>query len=247
MDTVTITKFEPVPIPSYYGIIIAAVRYDKDLSPNSKLLYADITALTNLEGFCWASNSYFAKLYGVHKNTVSSWINELARKGFIVVEQKDDYRRLIRLSNTFAIQEKLNPPSGKAEPPSTKSLTPLNENVDTPQRKAEDNTILNNISNNINNISVLKHNNQFIKPSLEEVKSYCKERNNLVDSDKFFNYYESNGWKVGRNLMKNWKAAIHTWEKSSYDKKPVVRDFETERKLAMIKKFHEEDIANGII
>lgn len=57
---------------------------------------------------------------------------------------------------------------------------------------------------------------RFIKPTLEEVKAYCLARNNSVDADKWFNYYESNGWRVGRNGMKNWKAAIHTWEKSSF-------------------------------
>lgn len=52
------------------------------------------------------------------------------------------------------------------------------------------------------------------KPTLDEVKVYCQERNRGVDAEKFFNYYESNGWKVGKNTMKNWKAAIHTWEKN---------------------------------
>jgi len=55
----------------------------------------------------------------------------------------------------------------------------------------------------------------FQKPTLDEVLSYCKERNSGVDGHKFFNYYESNGWKVGKNTMKNWKAAVHTWEKNT--------------------------------
>lgn len=56
---------------------------------------------------------------------------------------------------------------------------------------------------------------RFVKPTLEEVKAYCKERLNMVDAEKFVNYYESNGWKVGKNPMKDWKAAIRTWEKST--------------------------------
>jgi hypothetical protein len=55
----------------------------------------------------------------------------------------------------------------------------------------------------------------FAPPSLEEVDLYCQERGNRVDPVQFFNHYTSNGWKVGRNPMKNWKAAIGTWEKNS--------------------------------
>lgn len=52
------------------------------------------------------------------------------------------------------------------------------------------------------------------KPSFEEVSAYCLERKNSVDPHKWFDYYSANGWKVGRNAMKDWKAAIRTWEKT---------------------------------
>ena len=57
---------------------------------------------------------------------------------------------------------------------------------------------------------------RFEKPTLSEIKAYCIERNNNVDAQHFFDYYESNGWKVGKNSMKNWQAAVRTWEKNSY-------------------------------
>jgi len=50
------------------------------------------------------------------------------------------------------------------------------------------------------------------KPTLQEIKAYCILRKNNVNPDRFFNYYESNGWKVGKNPMKNWQAAVRTWE-----------------------------------
>lgn len=53
------------------------------------------------------------------------------------------------------------------------------------------------------------------KPTIEEVRSYCKERNNGVDADKWFNYYSANGWKVGKNPMKDWKACVRTWERNT--------------------------------
>lgn len=64
----------------------------------------------------------------------------------------------------------------------------------------------------------------FKKPTIDEIKAYCQERNNSVDPDKFYNYYASNGWKVGKNPMKDWKAAVRTWEKSGYNtqKKPNI-------------------------
>ncbi|XJS09709.1 helix-turn-helix domain-containing protein [Aerococcaceae bacterium WGS1372] len=69
--------------PSYYSIIPATVRYDKELKANEKLLYGEITALSQAQGYCWASNSYFANLYHVSKETVSRWISKLEKKGYI--------------------------------------------------------------------------------------------------------------------------------------------------------------------
>lgn len=55
----------------------------------------------------------------------------------------------------------------------------------------------------------------FQKPTIEEVNAYCQERNNGVDAQKFFDYYTANGWKVGKNSMKDWRAAVRTWERST--------------------------------
>lgn len=59
---------------------------------------------------------------------------------------------------------------------------------------------------------------RFEKPSISDIKKYCMERNNNVNAEQFFDYYESNGWKVGKNSMKDWKAAVRTWERSEYRK-----------------------------
>ena len=59
---------------------------------------------------------------------------------------------------------------------------------------------------------------RFEKPTLSEIKQYCIERKNNVNAEQFFDYYESNGWKVGKNSMKDWKAAVRTWERSEYRK-----------------------------
>ncbi|WP_341775094.1 helix-turn-helix domain-containing protein [Staphylococcus hyicus] len=78
--------------PNYYSIIPASVRYDKDLKPMEIIMYGEITALANKYGYAYASNSYFAELYQVHKKTVSNWINHLKEKGYIrtVVTRNED-------------------------------------------------------------------------------------------------------------------------------------------------------------
>ena len=51
----------------------------------------------------------------------------------------------------------------------------------------------------------------FVKPTVEEIAAYCKAKNYNVNAQQFFNYYESNGWKIGRNSMKSWQAAVQNW------------------------------------
>ena len=59
---------------------------------------------------------------------------------------------------------------------------------------------------------------RFEKPILSQITQYCLERNNNVNAEQFYDYYESNGWKVGKNAMKDWKACVRTWERNGYDK-----------------------------
>lgn len=58
---------------------------------------------------------------------------------------------------------------------------------------------------------------RFVKPTLSEVTAYCTERKNGIDPQQFLDYYESKGWMIGKNKMKNWKAAIRTWENRRQD------------------------------
>ena len=65
--------------------------------------------------------------------------------------------------------------------------------------------------------------NRFTKPTIEEISAYCLERGNNINPQKFYDYYESVGWKVGKNPMKNWQACIRTWEQKE---KPKTQSFE---------------------
>jgi len=131
-----VKTIEPIDPPkSYYAIIPANVRYDKDLSANAKLLYGEITALCNEKGFCWASNNYFAKLYGVTTVSISNWISQLEQKKYITREMvykegtKEILNRYIRIFDG-GLKENLG--------------TPIKENF-------KDNiTLINNTINNTN-------------------------------------------------------------------------------------------------
>jgi hypothetical protein len=100
---------------NYYAIIPANVRYDKELSPNAKLLYGEITALCNERGYCWASNSYFSDLYSVSKVSISKWVNQLVTKGYLTSDlqykegTKEILNRYLRIVND-PIKEKLDTP-----------------------------------------------------------------------------------------------------------------------------------------
>ena len=173
--------------PNYYAILTSEVRYNQNLTPNAKLLYAEITALINMNGVCFASNSYFANLYGKSKTTVSKWVSELVKEGF--VEVKLTYKEGSKeINNRYITITK----GGDRK----KGVNPL-------VKKLKDNTtILNNNTTYSNS-----------KPSVEEIKQYCLDRNNGIDAEQFYDFYESKNWYVGKNKMKNWQAAVRTWEK----------------------------------
>tara|TARA_R110002111_G_scaffold262645_1_gene339700 strand:+ start:748 stop:1368 length:621 start_codon:yes stop_codon:yes gene_type:complete len=176
--------------PNYYAILSAEVRYDNRLKANVKLLYAEITALCNMNAECFASNKYFAELYGKSKTSISIWISELVKYGYIKVHYtykegtKEILNRYISILKG-GIQENLNTPYKKT----VKSNT---------------------TSNNTMNINTK---GRFLKPTIIDIKKYCTERKNNVDCETFFDFYESKDWLIGKNKMKNWKACVRTWEK----------------------------------
>ncbi len=194
--------------PNYYSILIAEVRYDKELTPNAKLLYSEITALSSKTGKCWASNNYFAELYDVSKITISRWINQLSKKGFISV-------KMIYIPNTKQVDKRVI------------SIVPINKNDNTCKQncigginkivKGGINKIVKDNTTSINNTSI----NRDGKPSsLEIVKDYFKFKSfDLSEAINFYEYYESNGWKVGRNAMKKWKLAANRWVRNAKPKK----------------------------
>ena len=84
----------------YYSIIPSKILYNKELKANEKLLYAMITSLACKEGYCFATNNYFAEELGVHPKTISSWISDLREKNYLKVD-------IVRNENKQIIQRKI--------------------------------------------------------------------------------------------------------------------------------------------
>lgn len=84
----------------YYSIIQSKILYNKELKANEKLLYAMITSLACKEGYCFATNNYFAEELGVHPKTISSWISDLREKNYLKID-------IVRNENKQIIQRKI--------------------------------------------------------------------------------------------------------------------------------------------
>ena len=123
----------------YYSIIPSKILYNKQLKANEKLLYAMITSLACKEGFCFATNNYFAEELGVHPKTVSSWISDLRDKNFIKVD-------LIRNENKQIIQRKIY--INDVPYPLNNGYLYQSKNGQAIHQNMEDNIIRNNIKNN---------------------------------------------------------------------------------------------------
>lgn len=197
---------------SYYAIIPANVRYDKDLIDGSKLLYGEITALCNQEGYCWASNSYFSELYGVSKKTISKWINQLKEKGYVdsMISYKEGTKqvdkRYLTIVNT-PMEEKVRGYGRKGnDPMEEKFHTPMEEKV------KDNNTVINTTSNNTINKEIVEIVNYLnsvtgkkYNTSTRKTRSLIKARMNegftLVDFKKVIDIKNSE-WSLNQKMSK---------------------------------------------
>lgn len=90
---------------SYYAIIPANVRYDSELTEKAKLLYGEITCLSNKEGYCFATNNYFAKLYNCTTRAIQNAISKLQERGYIKVVIEDSYQRKIFIASSIGYEK----------------------------------------------------------------------------------------------------------------------------------------------
>lgn len=170
---------------SYYAIIPATVRYDDRLKPAEKLMYGEITSLTNRFGYCFANNSYFAKLYKVTIHTVSQWVSNLVKLGYIEIElirdeRKEVKERRIYIKDVPYVQK-------NTYPYVLKSTYPMYKNVQDNNINIKIDRLFNYIINKTNEIpeelkdsnidEVYKTLNKFEMLYTEEILKYYTEAN----------------------------------------------------------------------
>lgn len=177
--------------PSYYGILPANVRYCKGLCPSAKILYTELSALTNKQGYCNASNNYFAQLYDVSERAISEWFKKLAQFGFIEIQ-------IIRNENGTFRKIFLPGTNESSNGGMNKSSTPLEENFYTKEYYEKNTTSKNTTRNNNikSDFKEKKENSTLIFPSefspqliktLTEFFDYKKEIKKPLKSQKSIN------------------------------------------------------------
>lgn len=220
--------------PNYYAIITANVRYDRRLKANEKLIYAEITALSNKYGYCTASNGYFSKVFEYSTRAVSTWINHLKELGYVNVdlirENKEIKERRIYISNPM--EKKVNSPMEK------NFNRPTEENFNSPIEKkfAENNTSINNTSINNNNIDEMiedkkrvyaKAEQLFNLTSLiiEDIDYDLKEHN----AELLLHAMEVTARSAERITYNYYKSVLSNWDKRGLKTVSEVNKYEEER------------------
>lgn len=178
--------------PGYWAVIPAGVRYDPELPPSAKLLYAEISSLTDAAGYCFASNAYFERLYDLSERTIIRLLRILERRGWIRTEENTGGKA------TRKIYAGVNPAAGAAADPLTKMSVPPDKNVSTPLTKMSPPTI----NKKINNKSI----------SSPQSPPWGGEGLKIYDPEAFERF-----WKLYPK-KKDKKAAIKEWNRLRADR-----------------------------
>lgn len=219
--------------PSYYAIITAAVRYDNRLTDSEKLLYAEITALSNKFGYCTATNSYFARLYEVVKETISRRISNLNKYGYLKIE-------IIKSDNQVK-QRKIYPLTQKSIPIDAKINTPIDNSVNTPiDANVKENITSNNIINN-NTTSI--NNNSATDVTREQFEEWWQLYDKKLDKKKAASLFKSALKKHDfETIMNGTREYLKTITNKQYQKYP--KTFLGQE--SYLNDFTQETVPNGM-
>lgn len=191
---------------NYYAIIPAEVRY-ADIPPNAKLLYWEITALTNKEWFCWAGNEYFAELYWVSSYTISRWISKLSKLGFLQIdfENKDLSKRKIYIWELKKVTTK----TAKAYDNKVNSFWQKEQKAFDKKSKHNNTSIIlnnnNNKNNNISNDILLQKKEIFEKENLFDLLK------NIFTDVEFIENLKNKFWVENEDLKRSSENFLIYW------------------------------------
>ena len=149
-----------------------------------------------------------SKQLGISKQSVRTALSHLKSTGEITLKSTNKFS-IVTIVNWEKFQ-------GGSSAANTQSNTQANTQLTYNQHST--NTIKE--IKKLRNKEIKNKESAFAPPTLEEVRDYCLERQNGISPDSFINFYESKGWMIGKNKMKDWKAAVRTWEKR-HESKPV--------------------------
>lgn len=202
-----------------YIVIQGWMLTDLKLKGNELMVYAIVYGFSKDADDQWFTGSlqYIVDWTNSTKRTVLTCLQSLESKGLI--EKQDIYLNNVKFCKYRAVNfsQGVNIFQGGGEKNSTPSE---NSSMGGSEKSSPNNLYLNNLNNNlINKNRIDNKNNRFIPPTIEEVAAYCQENDINVNPQRFVDYYTANGWKVGRNPMKDWKAAVRTWRANTWDNK----------------------------
>lgn len=231
--------------PSYYSIIPATVRYDKRLAHkgDEKLLFGEVTALSNVKGYCYASNNYFAELYSVDKVTISRWINHLKKLGYFKIEIDRNDKKQITQRRIYPIIDPINTDVNRGIDSN------VNRGINT-DVKPPINTDVKGNSTSINTTSKNSNNNgaeEYSKNPFEIYTEATHKDLNSFQSAKFIKYIEHFGNDLVTHAIKFADAnnspnfgfidsVLNEWERNNIKTIPEADAYQTVRKQELQRK-----------
>lgn len=174
-----------------------------DLSWSEKILLMEIDSFTSRDKEFFMSDEYIAEFLSIHPKSANRLLSGLIKKGYVVKICCDGRKRSLKSTLRYVTSE-------------VTEMLPQ-----TPQDCYHtNNSLLNSLDKSKLSHTIRRSAKKFVKPTVDEIREYCLERGNSVDPDRFWDYYESKGWVVGKAPMKDWKATVRTWERSEAKEKP---------------------------
>ena len=217
-------------------IVIDAYMLQLGLKGNELLIYALIAGFCQ-DGVseCWTSQETMAEWCGgISTRAVRDILQNLITKKLIT--KKECLNKNVKYSykvveivpelssneqEVFSTQQELSSGSDRNFFPVVQELSSGNNKIDNIYDNKIDNKTIKEkkeIKEKKKDLPETKE-RVFKKPSVEEISSYCQERNNNINPEQFYDYYEANGWKINRNPMKDWKATVRNWERNEFNRK----------------------------